>query len=285
MVGATDDDHRPGDRRLRDPAGHGRRRATSSARRSASTSPPRSARPPAQARSSFPRPAQDPLAARSCAGCCATSPRAATWATPPRSPTPAWSRPSGDRCRPTKARGTERGAPSWVARPRGARGRSMDLAARLTGRLPDRAGARLVDMDGVRRDALPSPALHRVPFRDWDAFFQACGDDELIAEVARLLDVLDPDLHGSCCSPHGPHAGQRPDAGVARPLRAALGPARHARLGDYGSSPGLQAAHRGGAARTTASTCGSPSRTTAATSTCSDAEGVPLRLHPLRLLR
>lgn len=30
--------------------------------------------------------------------------------------------------------------------------------------------------------------------RDWDAFFEACGDDPLIDEVARLLELLDPSL-------------------------------------------------------------------------------------------
>ena len=32
-------------------------------------------------------------------------------------------------------------------------------------------------------------------WRDWDAFFEACGDDPLIEEVARLLELLDPSLH------------------------------------------------------------------------------------------
>jgi hypothetical protein len=30
--------------------------------------------------------------------------------------------------------------------------------------------------------------------RDWDAFFEACGDDPLIDEVAQLLALLDPTL-------------------------------------------------------------------------------------------
>ena len=30
--------------------------------------------------------------------------------------------------------------------------------------------------------------------RDWDAFFEACGDDPLIDEVAALLELLDPSL-------------------------------------------------------------------------------------------
>ena len=50
------------------------------------------------------------------------------------------------------------------------------------------------DMDGVLSDASRRQHYLDRPFRDWEAFFQACGDDDLIAEVARLLDVLDPDL-------------------------------------------------------------------------------------------
>lgn len=48
------------------------------------------------------------------------------------------------------------------------------------------------DMDGVLSDA--SSRQHHIEVRDWDAFFAACGDDELIHELARLLDCLDPDL-------------------------------------------------------------------------------------------
>ena len=36
------------------------------------------------------------------------------------------------------------------------------------------------------------------PRRDWDAFFDACGDDPVIEEVKALLDLLDPELQ-SCC--------------------------------------------------------------------------------------
>jgi phosphoglycolate phosphatase-like HAD superfamily hydrolase len=50
------------------------------------------------------------------------------------------------------------------------------------------------DMDGVLSDASRRQHYLDRPFRDWEAFFQACGDDELIAEVGRLLEVLDPDL-------------------------------------------------------------------------------------------
>ena len=30
--------------------------------------------------------------------------------------------------------------------------------------------------------------------RDWAAFFEACGDDPVIEEIARLLELLDPSL-------------------------------------------------------------------------------------------
>jgi hypothetical protein len=50
------------------------------------------------------------------------------------------------------------------------------------------------DMDGVLSDASRRQHYLDRPFRDWEAFFQACGDDELIAEVGRLLEVLDPEM-------------------------------------------------------------------------------------------
>jgi len=56
-------------------------------------------------------------------------------------------------------------------------------------------GAAIVfDMDGVLSDAAGRQHYLDRPYRDWEAFFEACGDDELIDEVARLLDVLDHDL-------------------------------------------------------------------------------------------
>jgi phosphoglycolate phosphatase-like HAD superfamily hydrolase len=51
------------------------------------------------------------------------------------------------------------------------------------------------DLDGVLSDASRRQHYLERPFRDWEAFFDACGDDDLIAEVARLLDVLEHDLH------------------------------------------------------------------------------------------
>lgn len=50
------------------------------------------------------------------------------------------------------------------------------------------------DLDGVLSDASRRQHFIEYPRRDWEAFFHACGDDELIDEVARLLEVLDPSL-------------------------------------------------------------------------------------------
>lgn len=56
-------------------------------------------------------------------------------------------------------------------------------------------GAAVVfDLDGVLSDAAGRQHYLEWPQRDWDAFFEACGDDQVIDEVARLLDLLDPDL-------------------------------------------------------------------------------------------
>ena len=50
------------------------------------------------------------------------------------------------------------------------------------------------DMDGVLSDAAGRQHYLDRPFRDWEAFFEACGDDEVIAEVERLLESLDVGL-------------------------------------------------------------------------------------------
>ncbi len=49
------------------------------------------------------------------------------------------------------------------------------------------------DMDGVLSDA--TGRQHHIESWDWDAFFAACGDDEVIHELARLLSLLAPELH------------------------------------------------------------------------------------------
>lgn len=60
---------------------------------------------------------------------------------------------------------------------------------------PIDAGPSIVfDMDGVLSDASRRQHYLERSFQDWESFFEACGDDELIDEVARLLDVLDDEL-------------------------------------------------------------------------------------------
>ena len=60
---------------------------------------------------------------------------------------------------------------------------------------PVEAGPAVVfDMDGVLSDASSRQHYLEFPRRDWEAFFAACGEDELVDEVARLLECLDPDL-------------------------------------------------------------------------------------------
>lgn len=54
--------------------------------------------------------------------------------------------------------------------------------------------AAVVDIDGVLSDAAQRQHYLEAPRRDWDAFFEACGDDPVIDEVRVLLDLLDPAL-------------------------------------------------------------------------------------------
>jgi phosphoglycolate phosphatase-like HAD superfamily hydrolase len=50
------------------------------------------------------------------------------------------------------------------------------------------------DLDGVLSDAAGRQHFLERPFRDWDAFFEACGEDPVIDETGRLLEVLSPSL-------------------------------------------------------------------------------------------
>ncbi len=50
------------------------------------------------------------------------------------------------------------------------------------------------DMDGVLSDATSRQHYIEYPNRDWETFFELCGEDEIIAELARLLESLDRDL-------------------------------------------------------------------------------------------
>jgi len=52
----------------------------------------------------------------------------------------------------------------------------------------------VVDIDGVLSDAATRQHYLEAPRRDWQAFFDACGDDPVIEEVRVLLDLLEPDM-------------------------------------------------------------------------------------------
>ncbi len=52
----------------------------------------------------------------------------------------------------------------------------------------------IVDIDGVLSDASTRQHYLESPRPDWRSFFDACGEDLVIDEVKRLLDLLDPEL-------------------------------------------------------------------------------------------
>lgn len=57
-----------------------------------------------------------------------------------------------------------------------------------------RGPAVVFDIDGVLSDATSRQHFLERGRRDWMAFFAACGDDPVIEELARLLELLDPSL-------------------------------------------------------------------------------------------
>jgi hypothetical protein len=61
---------------------------------------------------------------------------------------------------------------------------------------PDHPGGPAVvfDLDGVLSDAAGRQHFIEQGNRDWSAFFEACGDDPVIEEIARLLELLDSSL-------------------------------------------------------------------------------------------
>jgi phosphoglycolate phosphatase-like HAD superfamily hydrolase len=52
----------------------------------------------------------------------------------------------------------------------------------------------IFDIDGVLSDAASRQHYIERGRRDWRAFFDACGDDPLIEEVARVVELLDPTI-------------------------------------------------------------------------------------------
>jgi hypothetical protein len=59
---------------------------------------------------------------------------------------------------------------------------------------PTGCPAVVFDIDGVLSDAAGRQHFLEQGRRDWTAFFEACGDDPVIEEIARLLELLDPSL-------------------------------------------------------------------------------------------
>jgi len=53
------------------------------------------------------------------------------------------------------------------------------------------AEAVVFDVDGVLSDAVGRQHFLERGRRDWDSFFEACGDDPVIEELARVLELLD----------------------------------------------------------------------------------------------
>jgi hypothetical protein len=62
------------------------------------------------------------------------------------------------------------------------------------GRIESPAEAVVFDVDGVLSDAVGRQHFIERGRRNWDAFFDACGEDAVIAELARVLELLDPKL-------------------------------------------------------------------------------------------
>jgi beta-phosphoglucomutase-like phosphatase (HAD superfamily) len=50
------------------------------------------------------------------------------------------------------------------------------------------------DLDGVLSNAEGRQHFLERGRRDWKAFFEACGDDPVVEEIARLLELLDSSL-------------------------------------------------------------------------------------------
>lgn len=52
----------------------------------------------------------------------------------------------------------------------------------------------IFDLDGVLSDAARRQHYLEGRRRDWDAFFDACGEDPLVEDVAALLELLEESL-------------------------------------------------------------------------------------------
>ena len=83
------------------------------------------------------------------------------------------------------------------------------------------------DIDGVLSDAAGRQHFIERGRRDWTAFFEACGDDPVIEEIARLLELLDSSLAVILLTGRPQRVQPQTLAWLAA-LRTALGPPGHA---------------------------------------------------------
>src|SRR5262249_48612368 len=158
----------------------------------ATTLPTPSVPLPSRRRSSSPRTFRRRDRARSCAACFVTSPKTRSSVTPRRSRIPrSWKasrRGTSRRQRPrTSDDSREHVAVTETRRrsPEHWTWRDVEVAP---------GPAAIVDLDGVLSDAASRQHYLEAPRRNWDAFFEACGDDPVIEEVKVLLDLLDSSL-------------------------------------------------------------------------------------------
>ena len=180
-------DDRPGDRRVRDPAGAATSRATRWSRSCATTSPSTSARSRSRSRSSSPRTCRRPAPARSCAGCCATSPRTRRSATRRRSPTRASSTAS------RRATSRDQRRPTSSAVPR------AHAIPRSTGRWRDGPVDPGPRWSSTSTACCPTPRRRQhyieAPRRDWQrASSTRAATTRSSRRCSVLLDLLEPTL-------------------------------------------------------------------------------------------
>jgi len=129
------------------------------------------------------------------------------------------------------------------------------------------------DIDGVLSDAASRQHFIERGRRDWRAFFDACGDDPLIEEVARLVELLDSGLRVVLLTGRPLRVQPQTLAWLERyGLRWDLLIMRD--VGDY-SAAASSSGTRGRSFGPMASTCAWPSRTTAATWRCSGPKASP----------
>ena len=122
------------------------------------------------------------------------------------------------------------------------------------------------------------------PRRDWRAFFDACGDDPVIEEIKVLLDLLDRDSAIVLLTARPERVHHLTEAWLRRyEIRWDVLIMRP--WGDYELARDFKQSTVRRAARATGSTCGSRIEDDRRNVEMFRAEGVPVRLLPLRLLR